>query len=210
MVVFEAGSPRGIVLFAAGAGGDPRRYSTLLEGLARGRLTVLAPTSPRLDPRNVTGDQLRERAAGLRSALAEHADERLPVTIVGHSIGGAAALSLAGAVPWGRDAQPIPVPTEGRVTRVVLLAPSLGWFGAPGALSKVRVPIEVFAGAEDVITPPETTEVLHSAPGPVQIDVDEHVGHFDCMTELPPGETPARGAGHGAFLEALAARVAGS
>lgn len=210
MVVLEAANPRGIALFATGAGGDPGRYRTLLDALAANGLTVLAPTEARLDARTVTPDQLRERAAGLKSALSEYADQRLPVTVVGHSIGATAALCLAGAQPWGRDAdQPFSVPTEERIARAVLLAPSLGWFGAPGALANVRVPIDALAGAQDVVTPAASTEVLRSAPGPVRIHVYENVGHFDFMSDLPPGMTPASGADHGAFLDEMAARVAG-
>lgn len=210
MVVLEAAHPRGIALFAAGAGGDPRRYGTLLDALARSGLTVLAPTAPRLDARTVTADQVRERAAGLTLALSDYAGERLPVSVVGHSIGGTAALCLAGAQPWDRDAdQPFSVPTEERTARAVLLAPSLGWFGAPGALANVRVPIDALAGAQDVVTPAASTEVLRSAPGPVRIHVYEDVGHFDFMTELPPGKVPTPGLGHAAFLAEMAARVAG-
>lgn len=210
MVVLEAADPRGIALFASGAGGDPRRYAALLDGLARNGLTVVAPANPRLDPRSVTADDLLGRAADLRSALSEYSDGQLPVTVVGHSIGGTAALALAGAQPWGRDARPVPVAVEERITRAVLVAPSLGWFGAPGALSNVRVPIECFSGAADVITPAAGTEVLRSAPSPVEIRVYEHVGHFDVMTEPPPGTTPAPGVHRLAFVEDLVSRVAGS
>lgn len=211
MVVLEAAHPRGIALFASGAGGDPRRYGTLLEALADRGLTVLAPAAPRLDARTVTADQVRERAAGLTSALSEYADERLPVTVVGHSIGGTATLCLAGARPWDRDAdQPFSVPTEARVARTVLLAPSLGWFGAPGALAHVRVPIDALAGARDVVTPAASTAVLRSAPSPVRIHVYEDVGHFDFMSELPPGKAPTPGLDHAAFLAEMAARVAGA
>ncbi len=162
MLILEAGDPHGIVLFGSGAGGDPRRYSTLLDTLARGGFTVLAPVNERFDPRVVTTEQLRERVQSLISALSECDNTDLPVVAVGHSVDGWAALCLAGAQPWDRDGSPIPVADEKRVTRLILLAPTVGWFEAPGAPARVRVPMSVFAGAMDLITPPATAEILRS------------------------------------------------
>lgn len=72
------GAPRGIVLFGAGAGGDPRRYRDLLDGFVDAGHVVLAPTNERFDPRTVTTEQLQGRVESLISALADyhHADCR--------------------------------------------------------------------------------------------------------------------------------------
>lgn len=163
MLVLETESPRGIVLFGSGAGGDPRRYRTLLEAFTTNGFTVFAPTNERFDPRTVTTDQLHERVQTLKDVLPEYTHGDLPVIAVGHSVGGWAALCLAGAQPWDRDGHPLAVPVEERVTRLVLLAPTVGWFRAPGALAEVRVPVSVFAGAKDSVTPSATTELPGSA-----------------------------------------------
>lgn len=207
MLILEADAPRGVVLFGSGAGGDPRRYSTLLDALSRTGFTVLAPTNERFDPRTVTTEQLLERVHSLTSALSEYDHIDLPVVAAGHSVGGWAVLCLAGAQPWDHAGQPIPVPAEERVTRLALLAPTLGWFQAPGALAEVRVPIDVFAGAKDSITPASTAEILRSAPATVEIHVYQNAGHFDFMTDLPPGIGPTSGLDHARFLHELTSQV---
>lgn len=201
--------PRGIVLFGPGAGGDPGRYATLTGALRAAGWDVLAPPAERFSPATVTTAQLRARVEALHGALAAHPDrDALPVVAVGHSIGGWAALCLAGARPRTRDGGPIPVTPEPRLSRVVAIAPPVGWFAAPGALADVTVPVAVHVGAADTVTPPSSTELLRAAPGPVTVTVHERVGHFDvAMTELPPGERPAAGLDHAAFLEGLAAAV---
>lgn len=201
--------PRGIVLFGPGAGGDPGRYATLTGALRAAGWDVLAPPAERFAPAIVTPGQLRARVALLHDALAVHPDrDALPVVAVGHSIGGWSALCLAGARPRTRDGESIPVPAESRVSRVVAIAPPVGWFAAPGALAAVTVPVAVHVGAADTMTPPSSTELLRAAPGPVTVTVHERVGHFDvAMTAMPPGERPAAGLDHPAFLDGLAAAV---
>ncbi|MCM3849757.1 hypothetical protein ND486_26550 [Pseudonocardia sp. DR1-2] len=202
---------RGIVLFGPGAGGDPGRYTTLTGALRDAGWDVLAPPAERFTPGTVTPGQLRTRVGLLHDALAAHPDrDTLPVVAVGHSIGGWAALCLAGARPCTRDGAELAVPAEPRVSRLVAIAPPVGWFAAPGALAAVTVPVAVHVGASDTVTPPSSTELLRAAPGPVTVTVHEGVGHFDvAMTELPPGERPAAGLHHRAFLDGLAAAVAG-
>ncbi len=203
------GAPRGIVLFGAGAGGDPRRYRDLLDGFVDAGHVVLAPTNERFDPRTVTTEQLQGRVESLISALADYHHADLPIVASGHSVGGWAALCLAGAQPWSRDGQPIPVAAAQRVTRLVLFAPTVGWFQAPGALSRVEVPIIVHAGENDMVTPADTATLLRAAPGTVSIQVHENVGHYDFMTELPPNMTPTSRLDHAVFLRELR-RLAGT
>lgn len=204
MLVLEPSrAPRGIVLFGPGAGGEPSRYAGLLDGFVDAGFVVLAPTHERFDPRTVTTQQLQERVVGLKNALSDYGDTQLPVVAAGHSVGGWAALCLAGGQPWTQDGQEIAVTTEERVSRLVLYAPTVGWFRAPEALAKVRQPIIVHAGASDTITPPTTAELLRTAPAPVSIRVHNNVGHYDFMTELPPGVAPTSGLDRQAFLSEL-------
>lgn len=204
MIVVPTGKARGIVLFGPGAGGDPARYTALLEAAAVAGFIVAAPAHERFDGRTVTDEQMRERAIGLAHALSEAGPEDLPVVATGHSAGAWAALCLAGAQPWGRNRQPLPVPVESRVTKVVALAPTVGWFQAPGALDNLRVPVAVLAGAADVVTPPATADILRAAPAAISVRTYEGVGHLDFLSTLPPAVSPTPGLDHEAFITSLA------
>ncbi|TNC29644.1 alpha/beta hydrolase [Amycolatopsis alkalitolerans] len=205
VTLIEAESPRGIVLFGPGAGGAPDRYRHVLEAAAADGYTVAAPIHERFDGRTVTDDQMLERADGLQTALAAVDRPDLPVVAAGHSAGAWAALCLAGALPCGRDRQPLEVPAEPRVSRLVLLAPTVGWFQGSGALDRVTVPTTVFVGSSDVVTPPSSAELLRAVRGSVEIRSYDGVGHLDFMCDLPPGVQPTAGLDHNAFLDRLAA-----
>ena len=205
MIIYPPDTARGILLFGPGAGGDPNRYQALIDAVAAAGFIVSAPTHERFDGRTVTDEQMRQRALGLAESLREVDREDLPVIAAGHSAGGWAALCLAGAQPWGRTRQRIPVPVEPRVTRVVTMAPTLGWFQAPTALDNLRVPVVVLAGTADMVTPPTTAEILRAAPADVSVLTYEGVGHLDFLSALPPTVTPTPGLNHDSFIEMLAA-----
>ena len=192
------------VLFAPGAGGDPARYSVLIDAIRDAGFYVVAPQSERFDPRTVSTAQLQARVDELHHALATEGDIESVVSVVGHSVGAWAALCLAGAQPWGKDGQPITVEANVRVTRLVLLAPTVGWFAAPGALDHVQVPMHVHVGAADTVTPPGTAALLRSAPAEVVISEYSNVGHYDFMSTLPPHISPTPDLDHAGFLHELA------
>ena len=196
--------PRRVVLFAAGAGGDPERHRPLLDQLAAHGCQVIAPYFERLVAREASTTQLRARPLGLIDALHARAATGVPVAVVGHSIGGWAALCLAGATPWGRDGKPIDVPREPRVSRLVLYAPAAGWFQAPGALDHVTVPILAYAGELDAITPVPHALHLRTAPAPVDVRVVPKAGHFSFMNVPPPGTTEDPAFDRDRFLADLA------
>ncbi|SKB02148.1 hypothetical protein SAMN06295879_3456 [Agreia bicolorata] len=195
------------VLFAPGAGGDPARYSVLIDAIRDAGFPVIAPQSEHFDPRTVTTSQLQARVDDLHRALTEHGDVDSVVSVVGHSVGAWAALCLAGAQPWGKDGQPIEVSANPRVTRLVLLAPTVGWFAAPGALDRVVVPMSIHVGAADTVTPPGTASLLRSAPADVAINEYANVGHYDFMSTLPPHVMPTNGLDHAVFLRELAQTI---
>ncbi|MET0819400.1 MAG: hypothetical protein ABWY58_00420 [Aeromicrobium sp.] len=205
MIVRPPGTARGIVLFGPGAGGDPARYVALIDAAAAAGFVVAAPIHERFDARVVTDEQMRQRAVGLAGSLREIDRDDLPVIAAGHSVGGWAALCLAGAQPWSRDRQPITVPVEPRVARVVVLAPTLGWFQAPAALDDLRVPVVVLTGAVDTVTPPTTAEILRAAPADVRVHTYAGVGHLDFLSARPPSVAPTPGLDHESFIESLAA-----
>ncbi|PIE91434.1 MAG: hypothetical protein CR997_01195 [Acidobacteria bacterium] len=116
-----------VVLFAVGAGGDPERHVTLLDALAESGCTVIAPHFPRLSLPRPTESELTLRARRLCLVLDVYSLSGATVSGVGHSIGAATLIALAGGH---------------------------GFFQAPGALDSVRVPILTWVGSEDDITPP--------------------------------------------------------
>ena len=203
MILTPAGKPRGIVLFAPGAGGDPARYEALTSAARNAGFIVAAPAHERFDVRTVTDEQVRERVIGLVEALREVGHEELPVVATGHSAGGWAALCLAGAQPWNRSGRPVPVPVEPRVSKVVALAPPLGWFRAPGALDRLHVPVIVMMGAADEVTPPETADILRAAPAAISVRTYPGVGHIDFLSALPPALAPTPGLDHEGFMRLL-------
>lgn len=204
MILLPLSEPRGIVLFAPGAGGDPTRYEALTRAAQDAGFLVAAPAHQRFDARAVTDEQARERAIGLAEVLENVDRPDLPVIATGHSVGGWAALCLAGAQPWSRDGRPLPVPVASRVSRVVALAPPLGWFRAPGALDHLTIPVTVMMGASDVVTPPETADILRAAAARVTVRTYEGVGHLDFLSTPPPTLAPTPGLDHPAFLASLA------
>jgi pimeloyl-ACP methyl ester carboxylesterase len=192
-----------VVLFAAGAGGDPERYRPLLEYLAAHDCQVIAPCFERLAPEAATAELLT-RPAGLVEALHRWASPDAAVVVAGHSIGGWAALCLAGGTPWGRDRKPLDVPREPRVSRLVLYAPAAAWFAAPGALDAVTVPMLVYAGELDTITPVEQAIHLKSAPASVDLRIVPKAGHFSFMHTPPPGTSDDAAFDRDRFLTGLA------
>lgn len=193
-----------VVLFATGAGGDPERHRPLLEHLAAHGCQVIAPGFERLVPSKATTAELLSRPLGLIAALHRQASPDAEVVVVGHSIGGWAALCLAGATPWGRDGKPLDVPQEPRVVRLVLYAPAARWFAAPGALDGVTAPMLVYAGELDTVTPIEQAMHLKNAPTQVDVRIVPRAGHFSFMNTLPPGIAEDDAFDRDRFLEDLA------
>lgn len=191
--------PRGILLFAPGAGGDPTRYRRLLDAAADAGFLVHAPEHELTE--TFSDDVVRRRVDALVAPLAGLDRDDLPVVAAGHSLGGCAALCLAGARPRTRAGEPFEVPTEPRVSRVVVLAPATGWFAGPDALDAVTAPVTAFVGSEDTVTPPESAELLRPAPAGLDLHSYDGVGHFDFMSPLPSNKVPTPRLDPDAFYE---------
>lgn len=180
----------GVVLFAVGAGGDPERHRPLLSSLAAGGLTVVAPRLPRLASAVPDREALLTRADALSRALDGEVPPDVPVAGVGHSIGAALLLMLAGARAVTRSGEPVEAMPDARVERLVLLAPPMDFFRAPGALDGLDAEIQCWAGTRDDVTPPTQARYLQQALGsrvPVEVRLVEGGGHFSFMHLLPPG-----------------------
>lgn len=209
VTVFESEDRSNVVLFAVGAGGDPQRHLGLLTTLADSGFTVVAPHFERLASPAPSEDELLLRTRRLSLTLDATAAPASAVAGVGHSIGAAALLALAGGQMWLSPGQRVDALPDQRLARLVLLAPPTGFFQAPQALNVVRTPILAWAGLEDTITPPNQVDLLQRAMGerlPVEVRVTEGAGHFSFM-DLPPPHSAEPLPDRQVFLDELAREV---
>ena len=178
-----------VVIFAAGAGGNPERHHTLLDALAESGCTVVAPYFERIVSPNPTEAELTLRARRLSLTLDAFVQPGTTVAGVGHSIGATMLVALGGGQIWLGPGQPVKITPDRRLTRLGLLAPASGFFQAPGALAEVRVPVLAWVGSEDQITPPVQTEWLADTLRdwqPVDVRITNGADHFSFMDQRPP------------------------
>lgn len=205
VTAFESERPTRLVLFAVGGGGDPGRHEPLLAALAARGFSVVAPHFERMTSPHPSEAMLIARSRRLQLALDFAAGSGAPVVGVGHSIGAAVLLALAGAQLWLGPARPLDIQVDERLTKLALLAPATGFFRAPDALRAVRIPLVVWAGSADTVTPPDEALLLRDAVSPqalADVHVVEGADHFSFMHVLPPGRTDTRFPRE-AFLETL-------
>jgi pimeloyl-ACP methyl ester carboxylesterase len=209
VTVLEASSPSRIVVFAVGGGGDPDRHLPLLSSLVECGCTVVAPHFARLVVPTPTDVELLLRARRLTLSLDSVARPDSIAVGVGHSIGSTTLLALAGGEVWIRPGHKLAIAADGRLERLALLAPAVDFFRAAGALDRVRIPIAVWAGTNDLITPPQQAELLKRSLGgrvPVDLRIVEGAGHFSFMNSPPPQTTEPL-ADRSAFLAELTREV---
>jgi len=209
VTVLEASKASRAILFSVGGGGNPERHLPLLTSLADHGCTVAAPHFERLVSPVPTQDDLVLRARRLRLALDHVMRPGLKVAGVGHSIGATLLLVLAGAEAWTRAAQRASVAPDPRLDRLALLAPATDFFRAPGALDGVHVPVCVWAGTKDEMTPPAQAAFLKDGIGgrvPVDVHIVEGAGHFSFMN-APPPRTAEPLPDRDAFLAGLADQI---
>lgn len=207
VTVHDVERPSRVVLFAVGGGGDPARHAPLLDALAERGCSVVAPHFERLASPVPSDEHLLARGRRLHLALDSVARPDVPVVGVGHSLGATTLLALAGADVWTRPGGPLPIARDGRITRLALMAPATGFFQAPGALDAVRVPLLVWAGEQDTVTPPAQAELLKRVLGErVDLRVAAGAGHFSFMNVPPPHATEPL-SDREAFLSQLASEL---
>jgi len=184
------GSP--VVLFSVGSGGQPQRLSTLLDALIESGCTVIAPHFERLASTAPTEEELTLRARRLTLALDAFAEPSARVIGVGHSIGAATLIAMAGAQLRLGPGRRVGIAPDRRLARLALLAPPTGFFQAPAALDNVQIPVLAWVGSADSITPPAQTEWLARAMhdwNVVDVRITEGAGHFSFMDVPPPHTT---------------------
>lgn len=204
-----------VCVISHGAGGSHLLYRTIATHLACAGWIVVCPEHPR-DNRNdrslaYSDVSVSNRCPHLTATLdALFGNARLGpgcdrgrVGLVGHSMGGCAALALAGGQPWSRARTPIPVQPDLRFRAAVLMAPALAYFRGPGALDRISIPLLVFAGEKDEVTPAQQAEeILRTMPPSAKWDliVVSGAGHYSFLSpfpealrrpDFPPGEDPA-------------------
>lgn len=192
VTVLDVAAASRMVLFAAGAGGNPQRHQPLLNALAEGGCSVVAPHFERLASPTPAVDVLHLRALRLRLALELVARPELPVAGVGHSIGGTMLLALAGAQAWTRARERAEIARDRRLDRLALVAPAMDFFGAPGALDRVQGAMVIWTGTLDALSSPAQAQRLSEALGPdaqADIRVIDGAGHFSFMHDPPPHTT---------------------
>lgn len=149
------------------------------------------------------------RARRLSHALDALVQSGETVAGVGHSIGAATLVALAGAQMWLGPGRRVNIAPDSRLTRLALLAPHTGFFQAPGALDAVRIPVLAWVGSEDSVTPPAQTEWLADtmrAWQAVDVRVTHGAGHFSFMDQPPPKTTESL-ADKQAFLREYSSEV---
>ena len=184
--------PRASVLFGVGAGGDPHRHLPLLMTLAEQGCSVATPHFERMKSLVPTVAELESRARRHQLAFNEIARPGIPAAGVGHSIGAAMMVMLAGGVAWTMPGQPACVPADDRLQRLALMAPAADFFRGPGALDEVRASICAWVGAKDSMTPPDGAYAMKSRlDGRADMDLRliADAGHFSYMNVPPPHAT---------------------
>ena len=94
----------------------------------------------------------------------------------------------------------------GVAMRMAVLGLAFDHLDAPAAVTSADGDKGASLGVSQ--SPDATTEILRSAPVHVDVTVYENAGHFDFMTELPPGVSPTPGLDHAVFLGQVASRIA--
>ena len=159
-----------LVVISHGTGGSHLSHRTLAAHLARNGNVVALLEHPRNNRNNneLAGTEaiLSHRPRQIRlvmdwaylSDLFGHSLKPDTAAIIGHSLGGYAALATAGghptAFPWetpDHQSRPVEVKHDDRVRALVLLAPAAAWYMPPDSLRDVRVPILMLTGEKDDI-----------------------------------------------------------
>ena len=219
-----------LVVISHGGGGSHLLYRSIATHLAQHGFWVAMPAhhrNNRLD--NSLGDDdynltLRTRHVRLViDTLFEDWDtmhylDAHRVHMIGHSIGGCTALSIAGAKPWSVSRVPIEVTADERISSLVLLAPAAAWFQHPDSFLDVHLPIYVFSAEHDRITPLWQTELIKQKvmePSLVTLETVRNAGHLSFLSpfpahmksdDFPPSQDPA-GFDRVAFHEELKEKI---
>ncbi len=196
-----------LIVISHGSGGSHLAYRTLAAHLARNGYVVICPEHPgnNRNDNSLAGTErnLTERPRHLQlatdfmlhdSVFAEHLlSDR--VGVIGHSMGGYTALTIAGGHPsaFAHEAESgestlLETVTDSRIKAMVLLAPASAWFIAAGALRNVHIPILMMTAERDEYTPEFHAEIVKKGlpqSTPVTHRIVPNAGHFAFVSPFP-------------------------
>ncbi|MCE1255542.1 MAG: alpha/beta fold hydrolase [Anaerolineae bacterium] len=191
-----------LIVLSHGSGGSPFLYRELAAFLASHGFIVALPehTGNNRDDnswsRRMENYICRPRfiSQSINTLLAD-ADlktvvDPAAVGVVGHSMGGYAALAAAGGLPWTKDGRLVPVDVDDRIKALVLMAPAAGWFNSDASLDNVHIPILLYAAEKDKVTPPDDVSIILRRlpePGLITYKLVENGGHYSFLTPFPAG-----------------------
>jgi predicted dienelactone hydrolase len=190
-----------LVVVSHGNGGSHLVYRTITTHLARNGYVVAQlehPGNNRNDNRlEGTYENLVNRPRHVRIAIdAVSSDPELgahvrtdEVAILGHSMGGYAALAVAGGIPWTKEGKRVEVEPDPRVRALVLMAPGTAFYFPPDSLRDVTVPILMLTAEHDPVTPRWQAELLlDRVPDRSRVTWKEieNAGHFSFLSPFPP------------------------
>src|SRR6185437_2126838 len=111
------------------------------------------------------------------------------IAVVGHSLGGYAALAVAGGKPWAQTGQQIEVQNDPRVKALVLMAPAAAYYIPENSLNKANIPTLLLIAEQDQITPKKWTSdiILNGVAdkSKVTLKIISNAGHFSFISPFP-------------------------
>ena len=150
---------------------------------------MIAPYFERIISHKPSKEELHFRADSLALTFDYINKLNLPMIGIGHSIGATVLIGLAGGQIWMKSGQRLSIEIDERIKKLILFTPPTDFFQVPNSLDAVVIPVQVWAGSLDTITPPQQIEILkHALPKQTSLDVQiiEGAGHFSFMNNLPP------------------------
>lgn len=190
-----------IIVISHGSGGAPLLYRTISTHLAKnGYIVALVEHYGNNRGNNELGESdlnLTYRTRHIRLTIDAVSNDSgfkpsiqpASAAIIGHSIGGTAALALAGGTPWSRNRQKIDVESDDRIKALVLLAPATDFYLAPDSLRNVKVPIlAIFAEKDKLALHCRPEVLLDGVADKSQVihRVIENAGHYSFLSPYPP------------------------
>ena len=192
VTLFQVKNATECILFAAGLGGSPLRHIGLIKTFARHGISVVAPHFEPVTSPFPTKAELTERLQRLDLTAEKFCTHYVSVSGVGHSLGATILLIHAGATAWTIAREPVSFDGHKILNRLVLLTPPADFFPTHKSLASIHVPLQIWAGDKDLITPPSQATFLHqslSIHTSSELLIAENAGHFTFMDELPPQVT---------------------
>ncbi|WP_243408580.1 alpha/beta fold hydrolase [Pantoea ananatis] len=163
-----------------------------METFARDGISIVAPHFQIVTSPFPTKAELAERLQRLDLTAEKFCMHYVSVSGVGHSLGAAILLIHAGATACTIAREAISFDGHNILNRVILLTQPADFFPTHESLASINVPLQIWAGDKDLITPPQQATFLHqllSIHTSSELHIAENAGHFTFMYKLPPQVT---------------------